>query len=157
MKTSRGLPRTPQRISQARTARKSPGPSCCPDCGAVYRRGRWRWEEIPAAPDARQCPACRRVAERQPAASVMLSGAFLAAHRGEILARLRACERAELGTRPMQRIMAIAPAGSGGLSVTTTDAHLARRIGAALFAAYKGEVEYRYHQRAPRLRVSWWR
>lgn len=156
MKIARRQLRTPQRTPLSRPARKLAGPTCCPDCGAVYRRGRWRWEEVPAAPRAQQCPACRRLSADQPAASVTLGGDFLDAHRDEIVARMRACERAESSTRPMQRIIAIAPAG-GGLRVTTTDAHLARRIGAALYAAFKGDLEQRHHPRDPRLRVRWWR
>ena len=156
MKTSRTLLRTPQRISQARTARKSPGPSCCPDCGAIFRRGRWRWEEVPAAPRAQQCPACRRVRARQPAASIALSGEFLAAHRDEILARVRACERAESRDHPLQRIIELRD-GAKDVRVTTTDPHLARRIGDALYAAFKGELEYRYNEKDDLLRVTWCR
>jgi hypothetical protein len=156
MKTDRGLLRTPQRTPLARQASKPSGPACCPDCGAIYRRGRWRWEEVPAAPCAQQCPACRRVAERAPAASVTLSGEFLAAHRDEILARVRACERAENRTHPLQRIIALSAAGKG-VRVTTTDTHLARRIGDALYAAFKGELEYRYTEKDDLLRVRWCR
>ena len=154
MKTSRGLLRTPQRISQARTARKSPGPACCPDCGAILRRGRWRWEEIPAAPRAQQCPACWRMRTRDPAASVTLSGEFLAEHRDEILARVRACERAENRDHPLQRIIELR-GGARDVRVTTTDQHLARRIGDALVSAYKGELEYRYNEKDDLLRVTW--
>ena len=156
MKIARRQLRTPQRAPRTRQAAKLSGPACCPDCGAIYRRGRWRWEEVPAAAKGQRCPACQRIRDRDPAASVTLSGDFVAAHRDEIVARLRACERAENSTRPLQRIIAIAPAGSG-LRVTTTDTHLARRIGAALSGAYKGDIEQRYHPRDPRLRVSWWR
>jgi NMD protein affecting ribosome stability and mRNA decay len=134
--------------------RKLPSPSRCPDCGAVYRRGRWRWEAPPRASAAARCPACLRVRDRLPAASVTLSGAFFAAHRDEILARARHCEQAEKRTHPLQRIMAIAPQGRG-LRITTTDAHLARRIGEALHQAYKGDLEYRYSKDDNLLRVAW--
>jgi hypothetical protein len=55
----------------------------------------------------------------------------------------------------MQRIMAIAASGTD--AVTTTDAHLARRIGDALHHAYKGELEYRYNKEDNLLRVAWCR
>ena len=42
-----------------------------------------------------------------------------------------------------------------GMRVTTTDAHLARRIGDALRHAYKGALEYRYNRDANLLRVRW--
>ena len=156
MKTALGSLRTPQRTPLDRQARKPAGPACCPDCGAIYRRGRWRWEEVPAAARTLQCPACWRVRTRDPAASVTLSGEFLASHRDQIVARVRACERAENRTHPLQRIIALSAAGKG-LRVTTTDPHLARRIGDALYAAYKGELEYRYNEKDDLLRVSWCR
>ena len=156
MKTARRSLRTPQRRELARQPRKLRGPTCCPGCGAVYRRGRWRWEEVPAAPRAERCPACRRIREREPVASVTLSGEFLAAHRDEILARVRACERAESRSHPLKRIIAVSPAGKA-LRISTTDAHLARRIGDALRRAYKGELSYRYHKGEALLQVSWCR
>ena len=66
MKTGRGALRTPQRNSLVRQSRKLRGPACC--------------------------PACLRIRDRMPGASVALSGEFLAAHRDEILARVRACK-----------------------------------------------------------------
>jgi hypothetical protein len=147
MKTSRGRLRTPQRTPLFRQPRKLRGPTCCPGCGAVYRSGRWRWQAVPAAPRAELCPACRRIREREPAASVTLSGDFLAAHRDQILARARACERAESRTHPLQRIVAVRGAGKD-LRITTTDMHLARRIGEALRRAYKS---------AGAVRVTWCR
>jgi hypothetical protein len=164
MKTDRGSFRMLQhpqllqeRIHDAyRPGRKPAGPACCPDCGAIFRRGRWRWEAVPAAAKAALCPACRRTRERLPGASVVLSGDFLAAHRDEILGRVRNCEQAENRTHPLQRIMAIAPSGKG-LRITTTDAHLARRIGEALHHAYKGELDYHYNKEDNLLRVLWCR
>ena len=156
MKTDRATLRTPQRTDLTRQPYKLAGPACCPDCGAIFRRGRWRWEAVPAAAKAALCPACRRTRERTPGATVVLSGEFLAAHRAEILGRVRNCEQAENRTHPLQRIMAIAAAGKG-VRITTTDAHLARRIGDALRRAYKGELAYRYSKDDNRLRVTWCR
>jgi hypothetical protein len=50
--------------------------------------------------------------------------------------------------------MNIEPEG-GGLLVTTTDAHLARRIGEALRAAYKGRMKFHYNKADNLLRVTW--
>jgi len=162
MKTDRGSFRMLQRkqlmqelVHDSYKARgKLREPTACPDCGAVYRRGRWRWEAAPPAAHAARCPACLRIRDRLPGASVSLSGRFFAQHRGEILARVRSCEQAEKRTHPMQRIMAIA-ANADATRVSTTDAHLARRIGDALHHAYKGELEYRYNKEENLLRVSW--
>lgn len=137
-----------------KSKRKLRGPAACPDCSAVYRRGRWRWEAAPAGARRARCPACLRARDRLPGASVTLSGRFFMQHRDEILARVRSCEQAEKRTHPMQRIMAIA-ANRSGLRISTTDAHLARRIGDALRHAYKGELEYRYNKEDSQLRVAW--
>lgn len=147
MKTARGTRRTPQRTDLTRQPAKLRGPTCCPGCGAIYRGGRWRWEAIPAAPRAALCPACRQVRSRDPLASVTLSGELPAAHRDEMLARARACERAQNRNHPLQRIVAVS-GGSKELRITTTDMHLARRIGNALRRAAKG---------TRRVRVSWCR
>src|SRR5687768_3394354 len=106
-----------------KSGRKLAGPAACPDCGAVYRRGRWRWELAPVGALAARCPACLRVRDRLPAATVTLSGRFFAQHRDEILARVRSCAEAETRTHPMQRIMALAPAGNV-MRIATTDIHL---------------------------------
>jgi NMD protein affecting ribosome stability and mRNA decay len=139
-----------------KSKRKLAEPTCCPDCGAVYRRGRWRWELAPAGAHETRCPACQRVHDRFPAGYVTLKGAFFDKHREEILGRLRSCEEAEKRTHPLQRIMAVAADGEGVL-VTTTDAHLARRMGDALHDAYKGELEYHYNAQDNLLRVHWCR
>jgi hypothetical protein len=164
MKTDRGsfrMGRHEQLLEQVvhdpyRPARKRPGPAVCPGCGAVWRRGRWRWEAAPPAAPRSKCPACLRVRDRLPAASVTLSGPFFAQHREEILAQVRNCERAEKADHPMQRIMRIA-AGKSRAVVTTTDAHLARRIGDSVRRACEGTLEYRYQKRDNMLRVSWCR
>jgi len=99
-------------------------------------------------------PACRRIRDRFPAGYVSLSGRFFEAHRNEVLHRVRSCEGAERADHPLQRIMAIEAQRKGTL-VTTTDTHLARRIGVALHKAYKGELEFRYNKEDDLLRVSW--
>lgn len=133
---------------------KPPEPSVCRECGAVFHRGRWTWGAAPENAQAALCPACRRIREQLPAGYVRLKGEFLDAHREEVLQRVRHCEAAEKREHPLQRIMAVEDDG-GGLLVTTTDAHLARRIGDSLHDAYKGELDYRYNKEENLLRVSW--
>lgn len=139
-----------------KTRRKLPEPTRCPDCGAVWHRGRWTWSAPPAKAHLARCPACKRVRDRFPAGFVSLKGPFLAEHRDEIVARARHCEAAERRNHPLQRIMNVVPE-TGGLLVTTTDAHLARRIGEALRKAYRGRMEFHYNKSDNLLRVSWTR
>ena len=134
--------------------KKHPEPASCPLCGAVYHRGRWAWAEAKPEAHAVICPACRRIREGAPAGFVRLSGEFLHAHQEEILARVRSCERSEKTEHPLQRIMAI-QAEQDGLLITTTDPHLARRIGEAVNDAYRGELAYHYNKEENLLRVSW--
>jgi len=134
--------------------KKLPEPARCGDCGAVWHRGRWTWGAPPAKAEVTRCPACKRIRDRFPAGYVTLKGAFLQAHRDEIVARVRNCEAGEKPDHPLQRIMNIEPV-AGGLLVTTTDAHLARGIGEALRKAYRGRMGFHYNKSDNLLRVSW--
>ena len=85
--------------------RKVKGPAVCPDCGAVYIRGRWTWEA--AATNARDhiCPACHRISDRVPAAFLMIRGEFLQLHKDEIMNLVPNYEARERQDRPLKRIM----------------------------------------------------
>ena len=133
---------------------KPRGPAVCPDCGAVFRRGRWQWGEAAERAQPHRCAACRRVRERDPAGSVRLSGPFFAEHRDEVLALVRSQENREKRAHPLQRIIALREA-RGTLEVTTTDIHIARRIGDALCSAYRGKLDVRYSPDEYRVRVNW--
>ena len=37
---------------------KLPEPTVCPECGAVYLKGRWTWAENPGGANEEMCPAC---------------------------------------------------------------------------------------------------
>ena len=133
---------------------KPSGPAFCPECGAVFSRGRWQWGEASPAAKARLCAACRRVRERQPAGYVRLSGPFFERNRAEVLRLVKNEEAREKRGHPLQRIMAIREA-RGAVEVTTTDVHVARRIGDALRSAFQGSLELRYSPDEYRVRVSW--
>jgi hypothetical protein len=137
-----------------KSIRKLPEPTRCKDCGALWRRGRWSWGAAPAGAHAGRCPACKRIRDHFPGGYVALRGEFFEAHRDEVLARVRRCEAAEKRGHPLERIMAIEVDGKS-LRVSTTGAHLARRIGDALQHAYKGELAYRYNKADNLLRVTW--
>lgn len=127
--------------------------TACPDCGAVFADGRWRWAR--AAPGRRtRCPACRRQRDGMPAGYVQLEGPWFAAHRREVLARVEHCEASERRQHPLQRILRVEYGAQDG-TVTTTDVHLARRIGQALHHAFKGTLAVRYARGENLVRVRW--
>lgn len=134
---------------------KLPDPTVCPSCGATYRQGRWTWNPAPEQAHRTPCPACRRVRDGYPAGVVLVEGGFAARHRDEIQALVRNVEDREKHERPLKRIMSRAERDGGVLEIATTDAHLARRIGDALWRAYQGELDYQYTDAENLLRVHW--
>jgi hypothetical protein len=149
-----------ERIHDAyRSHRKPRAPTVCPECGLAFADGRWqqpRWPMPAAAQGAHEqlCPACRRAREHLPAGYLHLGGDFLAAHRDEVINAVRRCEARARAERPLQRIVAIA-AVPESLLVTTTDQHLARRIGQSLQRAWRGRLAFHYEAGQPMLRVHW--
>lgn len=137
-----------------RMRKKIKGPAFCPQCDAVYDKGRWVWGERPAGAEKETCPACSRIGERQPAGIVTLSGDFLSEHCDEIISLARNEEEKEKGEHPLHRIMDI-EAGKDGTVINTTDIHLPRRIGEALKSAYGGDLDYHYEEESYFIRVNW--
>ena len=129
-------------------------PALCPECGLVFHKGRWQRAPRPVKAHEHLCPACQRIKDRYPAGYVKLSGDFLDAHRDEIRHLVRNEEQREAEDHPLQRIMDITEEG-GVTSVTTTDVHLARRIGEALHHAYQGKLDIKYSQDEYVVRVTW--
>ncbi len=138
-----------------KSKRKLREPVACPDCGAIYRAGRWQWGPRPPDADARLCPACRRIKEKIPAGFLSLRGPFLEEHFDEILNLAQNVGRREKESHPLKRIMATQEEEGGGVLITTTDSNLARGIGEALRSAYGGELTYQYSQESEILHASW--
>ena len=88
---------------------------------------------------------------------LLLTGEFVAQHRDEILGLARNEEARVKAEHPLARIIKIedqveAPAG---VVITTTDPHLARRIGEALHHAHRGTFTCRYEEHEDLLRANW--
>lgn len=162
MKTDRGSFRMLSRkqllqevVHDPYQTRRKPGETIrCRACNAVFRRGRWTRGVSGGPATLALCPACRRTREHLPAGFVTIGGEFLGDHRGEIVALVRGCESRESSRHVLERIIDL-QVRPGGLLVTTTGIHLARRIGDALHHAYKGRLRYRYNKADKLLRVSW--
>ena len=129
-------------------------PACCPQCGLVYHKGRWQRAARPAQANEHVCPACHRINDRAPAGYVTLSGPYCSEHEQELLRLIRNEEARAAQDHPLQRIMQT-ESNDGRLVVTTTDVHLARRIGDALHAAFHGALEVKYSTDENVVRVDW--
>ena len=133
---------------------KPPGSAACPVCGAVFDNGRWHWGPRPEHARDHVCPACLRVREHQPAGYVRLEGEFFQAHREELLQLVGNAEERARSEHVLERVMGIEH-DRDGTNVTTTDIHLARRIGEALYRAYHGKLDVKYSPDEYLVRVTW--
>ena len=136
------------------TKGKWPEPTVCRECGARFVGGRWTWEAGSGGAHETVCPACRRIADNFPAGYLKIKGPFFDGHAEEIRNLIRNTEGLEKVRHALERIIAIADQ-DGGLLVTTTGIHVARRIGEALERAYQGTLSFRYAEGAKRIRIYW--
>lgn len=133
-------------------------PTVCPECHAVFEKGRWQWSsERPDDAQEIMCPACERIRDDMPAGILTLSGAFLDGHRDEIVRLIHNKEQAETADHPMKRIMALEDGPEGELVVKFTDLHLPRGVGDAVRRAYEGELDIQYTKASNLVRVYWHR
>jgi hypothetical protein len=139
-----------------KTRLKLADPTVCPQCDAVYRDGRWRWEAPPEEAHQELCQACHRINDAFPAGVVSLGGGFVQGHKTEILGLARNEEAREKAAHPLHRIMTIED-GPDAVVINTTDIHLPRRIGEALRDAHEGDLDYHYEKESYFLRVNWYR
>jgi hypothetical protein len=129
-------------------------PALCPQCGLVFHGGRWQRLPRPQSAHEHLCPACMRVKDGMPAGFITLSGEFAAEHADELLRLMRNEELRESADHPLQRIMDIRREGDATV-VTTTDIHLARRIGDAVVHAFHGKLDLKYSPDEYLVRVNW--
>ena len=139
---------------------KHPGklvaPTLCPQCGAVYRAGRWQWGPRPASAPEAICQACHRSNDRHPAGVVMLTGTFVRPNRAEIVRIVDEHGRGEKRDRPANRIIDIEQ-GEDRVVITTTDIQLPHRIGAAMVRTFQGRLNQHFDEVDYLIRVNWHR
>jgi NMD protein affecting ribosome stability and mRNA decay len=126
----------------------------CPQCGAVYHKGRWRWGARLEDGYEGLCPACRRINDKYPAGVVELRGGLERQQKEEIVRLARHQEEAETSEHPLNRIINIEE-DADGIIINTTDIHLPRRIGEAVERAFHGSLNEVFDQGGYFVRVTW--
>lgn len=132
-------------------------PVYCPQCGAIYDRGRWHWSPRLEGMEPALCPACHRINDRFPAGILTLKGPIVGMHKDEIIRLARHQEEAEKTEHPLNRIMAIEHQEPDRFEISTTDIHLPRRIGDAMRRTYQGEITEHFDEGGYFVRVDWHR
>ena len=147
----------PHRQDPYQNTKKLSEPTQCPDCGLVYKKGRWQitsaTEDIP---QAQRCPACARIHDKVPAGVLQLSGNFFFEHKEEVLSLIHHKERDEKNQHPLERIMSIEES-EGEIRISYTGLHLTRSTGEALHHAYQGKLSIMHNDHDAPIRVQWQR
>jgi NMD protein affecting ribosome stability and mRNA decay len=148
--------RTPRSMDAYQEKGGVKGAAYC-SCGAVFRNKRWCREESGSVLHEGHelvCPACQRIADRNPAGIVSLSGDFLAAHESEIRNLINNTAQGAVTKNPLGRVMDICN-DKDGITITTTDVKLAQKIGREVFKSHGGQLQFIWsHAEAP-VRVTW--
>ena len=135
---------------------KFPFNTKCPDCGAVFDKGRWSWTSPDPSRPVHEtvCPACRQTHDGYAGGVLTLSGSFLTSHRDDIVNRIHNVEKAVKDEHPLQRVMSIVEEGDT-VEIFTTSEHLVARLGKSLKRDFKGELEITFADEDKFARVSW--
>jgi hypothetical protein len=145
-----------RRIDPYKHPGKLVAPTICPQCGALYRSGRWQWGPRPAEAHETICQACHRSNDKHPAGVVRLTGSFVRPNRPDIV---RVASEQELGERrdhPLNRIIGIEQS-EDRVVITTTDIHLPHRIGEAIRRTFQGTLDRDFDEGEYFIRVNWHR
>jgi hypothetical protein len=138
-----------------KTRSKRREPAVCPVCRAVFRGGRWQWAATwPAEAHEEICQACRRIKDNYPGGLVTLTGGAMFRNKTEILNLVRHVEQLEMAEHPLHRLMTIEERADT-VRISTTDIHLARRLGEAIHHAHKGTLAWHYNAESCFVRVNW--
>jgi hypothetical protein len=133
--------------------RKGPNALVCA-CGLFHHRGAWHLGPPPLV-ELREatCPSCKRIRRGRPGGTLKIPPRFLGSLR-EIVNLIYNCERRERAEHPLERLVNIRDE-SGGLRVTTTGVHLARRIARSLAHRFHEKPRMRFGAGKDELVVDW--
>lgn len=131
-------------------------PTECPECGLIFTNGRWAVKTLKTKTAAKDlCPACRIIRDDLPFGIATFEGTFIKEeNRNELKNIIKNVEKAVKEKRPLQRIIKIEETKDKIVVYTTYD-HLARRIGEAVYKAFKGELNIKYADGERFARIYW--
>jgi hypothetical protein len=137
-----------------RSRTKRPEPTVCPRCGLEFDDGHWQALHRPEQAHEHVCPACHAGNDRFPSGYATLQGPFVAAHREQFVKLAHTAEAAGKRPHPLQRIIGTEEDGDK-ITFTTTDVHVARRIGEAIHHACQGKLDTSYGPGDTTVRATW--
>lgn len=126
-------------------------------CGAIRQNKSWYravLEESEGEHSNAVCPACQRMADRNPAGIVTLYGNFIIDHQAEIDHLLETVSTHESMRNPLCRVMETTREDHS-MIVTTTSTKLAQKIGRVFFKTYGGHLYYNWAHGEELVRVAW--
>lgn len=133
----------------------------CSKCNAFYWNKRWSTDaaelskaRAEAGTVSTVCPACQRMHDDNPAGVLSLTGDYLLQHENEILNVVKNVEADTRAKNPLARIMEINQENKV-LTISTTDAKLAQKLGKEVYKSHKGELHFKWSQADSFVRVNW--
>jgi len=134
----------------AEAGRRSPEPSACERCGAVFRRRVWRHRRPTShAVLARArwvvCPACAQAQSATYMGRVRIVGDGIGAHEATIRSRIANVAARATATQPERRVVSVEWDGDV-LEVLTTSQKLAHRIVHELKKLFGGRATYAWSE-----------
>lgn len=123
-------------------------------CGLYLHRGTWHAGHPPLVElHEGTCPACARARGGKGVSALRIPTRLLD-RLDEIVHLIQNCERRERAEHPLERLIGI-QRDQGGLSVTTTGPHLARRIAHGLARQFHERPRLRPAAGRDELRIDW--
>ena len=131
-----------------RPPRKVAGVIVCPECGAIYAKGRWTTaadagsHRLATVAGRSLCVACQMAERHQTRGYLTLRGAFFDAHEAEIETLLENEEARAAEDNPLGRILDWDRSIPGVLTISTSTEHLVERLGRAVYRAFGGDIDF---------------
>lgn len=136
--------RPPKKKLQA--VEDQPGTMICPRCHAISDIKRWyfdeeRYQQLKSQPDVQvvRCPGCERIDRQLYGGEIHLRSPLLVENKEQVLSMIRNQEREAAENNPLARL-AVVQDQDAEITILTTTAFLAERIGKEFKKAFDGDL-----------------